>query len=279
MVPVKTGPGVDDSASGTTHDPGQPSAMQDTSDNPRSSTASDAAVGAEPSESDEPGGPRAQRRHASASELPILLEIEDVARALDAGSRRWLEDVALRAVDAALSLPENATDLGVRDPFQHTTMTPHPHPAPGAAAERVDGRAHRVRIAVVDDGRMAAMHERHSGVSGTTDVLTFDMREDGDGPLDVDIVVCIDEARRQADRRGHVVERELLLYILHGALHCLGHDDRDPDASAAMHVREDEILAAIGVGAVYAAAGDDAATPQVRAIGAASADRARELNV
>ena len=36
-----------------------------------------------------------------------------------------------------------------------------------------------------------------------------------------------------------------------GALHCLGYDDHDPNEFARMHTREDEILGAIGVGAVF----------------------------
>jgi probable rRNA maturation factor len=99
---------------------------------------------------------------------------------------------------------------------------------------------------------MDALHRRHTGVAGTTDVLTFDLREMGLGPLDVDIVVCLDEADRQAASRGHAVERELLLYVVHGLMHCLGHDDHEEAACARMHAAEDAVLTAIGVGPVYA---------------------------
>ena len=54
-------------------------------------------------------------------------------------------------------------------------------------------------------------------------------------------------------RRSHPVERELLLYIIHGILHCLGEDDHDDDAYARMHAREDDLLEAIGVGRTFAA--------------------------
>lgn len=107
-----------------------------------------------------------------------------------------------------------------------------------------------VRIRVVDDAEMAGLHGRFSHDPTTTDVLTFSL---GEGAcLDVDLYVCLDEAGRAAGARGHPVERELLLYIVHGVLHCLGHDDHDEAAAAAMHAREDEVLTAIGVGATYA---------------------------
>lgn len=108
-----------------------------------------------------------------------------------------------------------------------------------------------VRVRLVRDGEMAAAHERHCGVTGTTDVITFDLNNSGDATLDADLLLCLDEAARQADARGHALTRELLLYILHGALHCLGEDDTDEASSARMHAREDEILKAMGVGATF----------------------------
>lgn len=124
-----------------------------------------------------------------------------------------------------------------------------------AAVQAATGRPGEVRVRVVGDIAMAAAHARYAGVEGTTDVLTFDLAEGsgaaGEG-LDVDMLVCVDEARRQATARGHAMERELLLYILHGVLHCLGHDDHDDAAFERMHAEEDRVLEAIGVGKTFA---------------------------
>ncbi len=108
-----------------------------------------------------------------------------------------------------------------------------------------------VRARLVRDKEMAALHERHSRIAGTTDVLTFDLRESPTDPLDVDIVLCIDEAARQANARSIAIEHELTLYLLHGILHTLGHDDHDDEAYHAMHEREDRILSAAGIGPVF----------------------------
>ncbi|GAB4555510.1 MAG: hypothetical protein Tsb0013_18300 [Phycisphaerales bacterium] len=118
-----------------------------------------------------------------------------------------------------------------------------------------------VRIAIVGDGAMAREHVRSMGIEGTTDVITFDLTDGAsacDRGLDVDLLLCADEARRCASERGIALERELLLYALHGVLHCLGYDDRDEGASRAMHAREDEVLVAIGVGPVFDADGEGA---------------------
>jgi probable rRNA maturation factor len=139
--------------------------------------------------------------------------------------------------------------------------------ARSAAAIGTVARSGEVRARVVGDAEMAGAHERHTGVAGTTDVLTFDLSQEpraesaadighpSHRALDADLLICADEAQRHATTRGHSIERELLLYILHGALHCLGHDDHDEAAAARMHAVEDRVLEAIGVGATYAPAG------------------------
>lgn len=111
-------------------------------------------------------------------------------------------------------------------------------------------------VTVVDDAAMADLHKRYKGAAGTTDVLTFDLREHSRDPLEGDIVICLDEAARQAATRGHDVRVEALLYAVHGLLHLLGEDDEREEDAARMHRREDELLTAAGFGAVFAASGD-----------------------
>ena len=117
-----------------------------------------------------------------------------------------------------------------------------------------------VRVQIIDDAAMARAHQDYCGVSGTTDVITFDLAdgESANGaPLDVDLLICADEAGRQAAERGHGVDRELTLYILHGVLHCMGYDDHDEDSYERMHAQEDAILERAGLGAVFARGGED----------------------
>jgi len=110
----------------------------------------------------------------------------------------------------------------------------------------------RIGVTVVSDARMAKLHGRHLGEFITTDVLTFDQSNPGAGtPIVAEIVVCADEAARRSAEFGHPIERELLLYVVHGLLHCAGFDDHDETQAAAMHAEEDRILQAIGVGATF----------------------------
>ncbi len=129
----------------------------------------------------------------------------------------------------------------------------------------------RVTIRVVADATMVELHWRHRGDASTTDVLTFpdiaaddprvdpsvgpipgpELEPELDPVLEADIAICADEAARIAATLGHATREELLLYALHGLLHCCGHDDGDDAAFAAMHAEEDRILDAIGIGAVF----------------------------
>lgn len=125
----------------------------------------------------------------------------------------------------------------------------------GAMALRALGATGSVRVRLVNDQEMARAHEAYLGVPGTTDVITFDLTDGASAssePLDLDLLVCVDEARRQAEARGIDAPREMLLYAVHGVLHALGHDDHDEASALAMHAREDEVLAQLGVGPTFA---------------------------
>jgi len=110
-----------------------------------------------------------------------------------------------------------------------------------------------LRVEIVSDERMSQMHKAYKDTPGTTDVLTFDLAPDNDALLDADILICADEAARQADQRAHDVVSELMLYIIHAVLHCTGYDDTHDNRLGItdMHNREDEILASLGLGAVF----------------------------
>ena len=160
-------------------------------------------------------------------------------------SSAGLPPVAGRGVYAAMvaELEDGTGQLGLCERAWVTDRLGH--------ALRTLNAGGEVRVRVIDDTEMATAHERYSGIAGTTDVLTFDLRDDAAGPLDVDILVCLDEAKRQAAARGHLPEHELLLYAVHGVLHCLGHDDHDSQAFERMHAEEDRVLAEIGLGPIF----------------------------
>ena len=115
-------------------------------------------------------------------------------------------------------------------------------------SERYD-RALDLSFVVVDDARMAELHERYAGVSGPTDVLSFPLGEDP--VLLGEVVISADTARREAAARGHPAYDELLLYAVHGVMHLVGHDDHEPADRRRMRRAERRALAALGTASVY----------------------------
>lgn len=109
------------------------------------------------------------------------------------------------------------------------------------AALRALGAAdHEVSLTLVGDRRIRALNARYRGIRRRTDVLAFPL--DGPAPVLGEVVVSVETARRQARRLGHSLAQELDLLVVHGLLHLVGYDDRDPGEARLMHAREIEIL-------------------------------------
>ena len=69
-------------------------------------------------------------------------------------------------------------------------------------------------IAFVHDATMRALNRRFRRKDKTTDVLTFPD----------EIVISLDQARRQARDEKHSLATEVRYLIAHGVLHALGYD-------------------------------------------------------
>jgi probable rRNA maturation factor len=121
----------------------------------------------------------------------------------------------------------------------------------------------RVDAQLVGDAAMDAAHRRFMDIAGTTDVISFPAHDEcapsAAVEVEVDLIICTDVAAREAAVRGHAIEREILLYAVHGTLHACGFRDDTDESFRAIHAEEDRILAAGGMGAVYAAPAREAA--------------------
>ena len=92
-----------------------------------------------------------------------------------------------------------------------------------------------VSVWLISDRRMALLHRKFLGQSGSTDVLTFQHGE---------IFISVDTARRHARTFGNSLLRELKLYIVHGLLHLHGFDDQTPGEARKMKTAQEKILRA-----------------------------------
>jgi probable rRNA maturation factor len=103
-----------------------------------------------------------------------------------------------------------------------------------------------ISIAVVDDPTMHDLNRRYLQHDYPTDVLSF-LLEDDERRLEGEIIISADYAVREAEQFGWTAQDEMLLYIIHGALHLAGYDDLEPELKAEMRAKEREYLAEFGL--------------------------------
>lgn len=95
-----------------------------------------------------------------------------------------------------------------------------------------------VSVAFVDDHTMKTLNRRFRGKNKTTDVLTFPADDSS-----AEIIICLDQARRQAADEHHGLPTEVRYLLLHSVLHALGYDhETDSGEMNALEVQVRETL-------------------------------------
>lgn len=110
-----------------------------------------------------------------------------------------------------------------------------------AARAALSGLASEVSIVVVGDKRMRALNRDALGHDYVTDVLSFDYGDSPEG-RQIEIVVCAPHAAREARAHGVPFSQELARYVVHGCLHCAGHDDHDASRQQKMWAAQERVL-------------------------------------
>jgi probable rRNA maturation factor len=105
-----------------------------------------------------------------------------------------------------------------------------------------------ISIAIVDDARMHQLNRQYLQHDYPTDVLSFVLeRDEAEKSLDGEIIASADFAAREAPRYCWSADDELLLYIIHGCLHLVGHDDLTDEGRAEMRTAEAKYLDQFGL--------------------------------
>jgi probable rRNA maturation factor len=97
-------------------------------------------------------------------------------------------------------------------------------------------------IAFIDDDAMRELNRKFRSKNKTTDVLTF---PGDDGSHLGDIVISVDQAKRQAADEKHSLATEVRYLILHGILHALGYDHETDRGE--MNLLEGRIRSQVGL--------------------------------
>ena len=103
-----------------------------------------------------------------------------------------------------------------------------------------------VSVAVVDDPTIHELNVQYLNHDYPTDVISF-VLERREEHLEGEIIVSVAAAVELAADYGWDWSHEFLLYVIHGCLHLVGYDDKDPQAKIVMQQAERRHLARFGV--------------------------------
>jgi len=103
----------------------------------------------------------------------------------------------------------------------------------------------KISLAFVDNTTIHRINKQFLDHDEPTDVITFPLSGEGAKKLEGELVIGVEVAIEQAGERGHPVDTELCLYVIHGLLHLCGYDDRTKKDTAEMRVKEREYLKAL----------------------------------
>jgi probable rRNA maturation factor len=108
-------------------------------------------------------------------------------------------------------------------------------------------RDYEISLAFVDNATIHQLNKRYLQHDEPTDVLSFPLSDPGSKKLHGELVLGAEVARDEAARRGHDVQAELALYVIHGLLHLCGYEDHEDADRTEMRARERTYLQAVGL--------------------------------
>lgn len=104
-------------------------------------------------------------------------------------------------------------------------------------------------IVIETDEVLKDMNKKYRGMDEPTDVLSFesdDMDPETGTPYLGDIIISLEQARRQAEKSNHSLTAELQLLAVHGTLHLLGYDHAEEEEKRRMWSLQKEVLLSLG---------------------------------
>ena len=105
-------------------------------------------------------------------------------------------------------------------------------------------------IVITDDQTIQELNLKYRETNKPTDVLSFPAGhvdpESGTTYIG-DVIISYPQAVIQAKQRGHPVDHELQLLVIHGTLHLLGHDHVESAQKKRMWAVQENILNQLGI--------------------------------
>ena len=112
-----------------------------------------------------------------------------------------------------------------------------------------------VNIVLTTAENIRNINREHRGIDKETDVLSFPMFEANEieninpETEDVlgDVVISLEQIKKQAKEYGHTLERELAYMLVHSFYHLMGYDHMKEEDKKIMRAKEDIILEKLNI--------------------------------
>ena len=117
-------------------------------------------------------------------------------------------------------------------------------------AEKVGAKS-EAGLVISTGERVQQLNRDYRHLDEPTDVLAFSARDEVDSPFVPppdgvlhlgEVIISYPQAVLQAEERGHPLQKELTILVIHGLLHLLGYDHEESDEESKMQAREKELL-------------------------------------
>jgi probable rRNA maturation factor len=95
-----------------------------------------------------------------------------------------------------------------------------------------------ISIAFIGDKKMTALNAEYRKIKKPTDILSFS----GEGNDLGELIIDINQIKRQAKQLALPEKKELVFILVHGLLHLIGHDDDTEDKRLKMIKQGEEII-------------------------------------
>lgn len=135
--------------------------------------------------------------------------------------------------------------LSVANPYEYELDFQALKQAAKTVLEGEGIRDAKIVLAFVDNPHIHRLNKQFLDHDEPTDVLSFP--DPNSKKFQGELVIGAEVALAQSIERGHDVQAELTLYVIHGLLHLCGHDDLDEDEAGKMRERERHYLALLGL--------------------------------
>ncbi len=109
----------------------------------------------------------------------------------------------------------------------------------GQVAKITGRKFAEVNVVLAEAPTVRQLNRAYRHHDRVTDVLSFVYQP---SPVVGDIIICLEQAQRQARRRGRSLSLELELLFVHGSLHLAGFDHQLPGERSVMRALERQVL-------------------------------------